>query len=928
MSSIHRRRWWGRFPTCHTAFLCKFGNLPHAVLFATLLIFASSPIRAQQAAAPAEPPKNVVEPLPELSPAWLAGYQLRYTLRVVGDVTKSTSKSIVARLPTGGWLRPDGADLAVQAADGTPLPVCVLSHATTGETLIQFPRHGNDIWYWASAVNPAVPAANAAPFPEGIVLEVRDWAGTDLSNWNAVRDGLTKSEPVIGNALVAEIAQNANPARPATLKKYAVTYRGQLNIKQDGVYRFFVNSEDASFLFIDGFKVCDRAGANARLRGNIPTKSIGTELELKAGTHPLEVYHVLAENPDTYGGCHLLWVPPEAKVWAVVPREAFAQPDLAHVAAVESLGPAPAAVFDYGIDDCLITAGGATLYLVRFEAQGDLPEQVESLEWDFGDGSKAKGRSVRHVYFAQGDYKVSLACGGPLPAYARRVHVWAAPGAISPFSVGLVIQSLTAEWRKLPFDQQDQVLDFLLTCDHPDRWPFIAQVAEERLKADGLDPQFRARLYRSWIEALGHFGRPADLQPVVERALKEFARLPTLQVGVELTEANVYQRQFHDALEAAHRYEALLQKHRRLEHPDLRLAAIRWGDLAAESGDTRRAGELYKTASTLGGEGFRTSAQSDAVTRGALLRVAEQKLRKGDINETNQLLDKIELDYPEQKLEGLYRFLRAESDRYAGRYEDSLKNYEVLLQLRQWAGYRDRALHGIADCYARMDDVPQALHWLTQLEKAFPAYFEKQKLADRQKLLSTRQGRIQAQPSAVGQPAKPPKFQDFITSFEPQEPDWFGKPDNFKIVRGLGIAGPHVGLLEAYPVYLGYLTYNRPLVNLTPGGHYWVEFWYREDLLDIFPGFTTHAYLYIYGEGTQIDPTRGQGTYYLERSLGSWRKVGFVLDAPAANDGRVTLSVLSVGATQIDGLSVRAVPDRELDALSHFIEGAPEGGSP
>jgi len=899
------------------------------LLLAYALACLPSSLFAQATTAPAEPPKNIVEPLPEQAPPWLAGYQLRYTLRVVGDVTKSTSKTIVVRLPTGTWLRPDGADVAVQAADGTALPVAVLSHATTGDALIQFPRHGNDVWYWVSAVNPAAPAAAAQPLPEGIVLEVRDWkVGGDMTSWNAVRAELTKSDPVIGNAFVAEIAQNSNPARPATPRNYAVTYRGYLNIKQDGIYRFFVNAEDASFLFIDGFKVCDRPGSNARIIGNVPTKSIGSDLELKAGVHPVEVYQVLAENPATYGGCLLLWVPPGAKVWAVAPREAFAQPDVALVAGVEAPGPATAAVFECGIDDCLVTAGGATLHLVRFEAQGDLPEQDSQIVWDFGDGTVATGRSVRHVYFASGDYKVSLSCFGPLPPFQRRVHVWAAPGAISPFSVGLIIKSLAADWRTLPIERQDQILDFLFTCDHPDRWPFIAQLAQERLKAAGLDPQFRARLYRSWIEALGYTGRPNDVQPVVAQALKEFAKLPTLQVGIELAEGLVYQRQFKDADEASRKYEAMLTKHRRLEHPDVRLAAIRWGDVSAEAGDSRRAAELYKIAATLGGEGFLASASSDAVTRGALLRVAEQKLRKGDIIETRQLLDKIELNYPEQKLEGLYRFLRAESDRYAGRYEDALRNYEVLLHLKQWAGFRDRALHGIADCYARMDDLPQALRWFSQLEKTHPAYYEKQKLADQQKLLLARQGRIAAQPTDGGPPVKPPRFKDFRTGFEPQEPEWFGKPDNFKIVPGLGFGGPYVGLLDTYPIYFGYMTYNRPLAHLTPGGHFWVEFWYREDLFDMFPGFTPHMFMYLYGEGTQLHPTRGQGACYPERSLGAWRKAGYVLDAPPAIDGRLSMSTLAIGAIQIDALSVQAVTDRQLDALSNFIERTSRGDSP
>ena len=85
-------------------------------------------------------------------------------------------------------------------------------------------------------------------------------------------------------------------------------------------------------------------------------------------------------------------------------------PDFAHVAGIESRA-GPTAVLAHGIDDALVTAGGATMFLVRFEAQGDVPDE-SALQWDFGDGTKGTGRNARHVYFKPGDYEVSLASGG------------------------------------------------------------------------------------------------------------------------------------------------------------------------------------------------------------------------------------------------------------------------------------------------------------------------------------------------------------------------------------------------------------------------------------------------------------------------------------------------------------------------------------
>src|SRR3979411_3301678 len=92
-------------------------------------------------------------------------------------------------------------------------------------------------------------------------------------------------------------------------------------------------------------------------------------------------------------------------------------------------------------------------------------------------------------------------------------------------------------------------------------------------------------------------------------------------------------------------------------------APIHWGDLYTEAGDMVQAEERYRLAKSLGGERFGATGQREAIQRGAQLRIAEQKLRGGDVRGTRLLLERMELDFPGQKLEGMYRFLRAETDR-------------------------------------------------------------------------------------------------------------------------------------------------------------------------------------------------------------------------------------------------------------------------
>jgi hypothetical protein len=265
-------------------------------------------------------------------------------------------------------------------------------------------------------------------------------------------------------------------------------------------------------------------------------------------------------------------------------------------------------------------------------------------------------------------------------------------------------------------------------------------------------------------------------------------------------------------------------------------------------------------------------------------------------------------------VEGLYRFLRAEADRHGGRYEDAMRNYEVLLKLTQWAGFRDRALFGIADTYTRMGDEDKALTWLASLKESFPGYFEKQKLADYQKELETRRDRKKKPAPASTDPVR----DSFVTGFEPGEKVSFGDPSGFVVVPALGIVGPHVGLVDNYPEYRTHANYSRPLHGLSQNGSYWVEIWYRDTLGWGPPTAGPYAQAWLAGDGG----SNGVGQYNFERTLGRWRKLSFNLKGPSSADGKLNLALLNIyGVPELDGLSVRPVSDREHDSLANFLEG-------
>ncbi len=875
-----------------------------------LLLIAGTP--ALQAA----PAPGVDTP----APAWVTGYRVRFPLRLMGDFTnqKFLTESVIARLPAAGWLREDGTDICVQSQDGQLIPASVLSHNPSGDTLIQFKRHGNDPVYWAYAGNPTAPAANAPPIKEGLTAEFRDWAGDSLANWSDVVDGLKKSREITANSFVDLIAQNVNPGRPDTPRNFTASYRGFLRIADTGIYKFHVGAEDAAFLFIDGNRIYEQKGPN-RFKTRFST-SEWAEIVLTKGVHHLELHHVCGTDA-LLANCVLYWksdggkkkLPP-----SLVTNDLFASATLAEATGIEGAGGATAATFVWGVDDTLTTPG-ITLHLARFEAQGDIKDPAQ-IKWDFGDGTRGTGRSPLHVYFKSGDYNVRMYVGADAPLIAKRVYMWTAPVPTSPFSLSQAVASFsTSDWASWDIQRVNTLFDFLAISEQPNRWPLLEKIARHLLNQPDLDFKRRVVLQTTMMEALAEQGRGTESMQLMQDALNAVGKLPTLQVQLLLKGADIQWTYLKEYKEAAQLYEKITSEHRNLDIPSVREAAIHWGDLYTQAGDLVQAGERYRFAKSLGGERFAATGQNEAIQRGAQLRIAEQKLRSGNVRATRLLLERMELDFPDQKLEGMYRFLRAETDRFAGRYDEAIRHYEVLLKLRQWAGFRDRAIHGVADCYFRQEDFAKSLAWLDKLQESFPEYFNLQKLAKFYDVVKASAKSAEAAKKAGATPASL-TFRGYSTGFEPGEPPPSGSAVKISFEPMLGFDGPQVGLIK----YGTELIYTKELKSLLAGNTCWVEFWYREQLQSRehearnVGSFVDIAMI----EDTVNRPVIDRAYIRLERTYGQWRKAAALLKTPLSQNATVRFLFANTygGMLQIDALKILPVSDRQTDLLRSFIE--------
>jgi hypothetical protein len=242
--------------------------------------------------------------------------------------------------------------------------------------------------------------------------------------------------------------------------------------------------------------------------------------------------------------------------------------------------------------------------------------------------------------------------------------------------------------------------------------------------------------------------------------------------------------------------------------------------------------------------------------------------------------------------------------------------------LNRQQGYQDRAFLGMADCYFRSGELEKARKWTGNLKERFPKFYDAQKVADLEKLIDIRLERLKAA-RAQGNPVNA-FFKGFNTGFEPDETESFGTPNGFPVVAAPGMQGPHVAMIDVFPLQANMLTYHRPgLTNLTPGGTYWIEIWHKDIVRPAPPEYPTQrGFLHVYFSPENSKAPEVISSCYLERNSHQWHKLGMKIKAPLAQDFLLKVYFYNqTGIVLFDALSVQPVSDRQVDSLLSFHRG-------
>ncbi len=368
----------------------------------------------------------IVPLVPAADPWHLPGWQARAVVEIVTPATEAGVDTAGVRILCQGRARADGGDYRVLDAAGKAVPFQLMFHDAGRYSLISFRAADPKQRYFVYFGNPKVersaeqvivnPALGSGPpkaawVPKyGFVLQTIQRPEGD--NPQTVAD-MTKliegSKAKYGARYQRRVADGYNSFGPSDY--YISIYRGWINIPKAGKYQFCTVSNEASFSFLDGKELIHWPGRHTVDRGS--RGEVNALVELTAGLHYLEYYH---EEVTLEQMAYLGWRPSaDAGPFSPIPENIYTAPHAAVATRYEDAKGA-LAVFEPVITDSVWPAerSEGQWTRCRFQAAKNaaLPAGT-TYEWDFGDGQKAAGAEVEHVYLSLGKRIVTLTVKGP-----------------------------------------------------------------------------------------------------------------------------------------------------------------------------------------------------------------------------------------------------------------------------------------------------------------------------------------------------------------------------------------------------------------------------------------------------------------------------------------------------------------------------------
>ena len=354
---------------------------------------------------------------------WDSAWGFRQVVDTVEPKAAAGINTAVAALPPDAKCATDGRDVRVLNDKGQFVPYRVIAEA--GKPVhVKFQVAGESggrftIYYG----NPKATAEQHSWSEKlgGLYLETRAnpmQGARNARNLSHFTQILGKSSKALGRKLWPQINDLNNPFGDDDM--YLSIYRGELFCPESGKYGFATNSDDSSFLLIDGQLVCEWPD------GHIPSQTWehrGVKV-LSRGVHKIEYYHL-----ESYGGqlSRAGWKRPSDETYSLIPAWAFVRELPCAVVAAQKFGRPANAFFTFEERPTLrVNVEHTVPHVVFRDCSSSFLGKVDFHRWDLGDGTTSSVPSPRHHYLEPGTYEVSLTVTDDLgyeDKYRRKITV-------------------------------------------------------------------------------------------------------------------------------------------------------------------------------------------------------------------------------------------------------------------------------------------------------------------------------------------------------------------------------------------------------------------------------------------------------------------------------------------------------------------------
>jgi tetratricopeptide (TPR) repeat protein len=352
-------------------------------------------------------------------PWHLPGWNARAVVEIAKASTEPGCDVCGIKVLCQGRAKPDGSDYRVVDSAGKVLPFQLCFHDAKHYSLVSFKCDNPKGKYFVYFDNPKAtraveqvtedPAPGSGP-PKGawvpkygfVLQTIQRPEGDNPRKAEEIAKLMAGSKAKYGARYQRQVSEGYNHFGPSDY--YISIYRGWVRVPKAGKYQFCTVSNEASFSFLDGKELIHWPGHHTVDRGI--RGEVNTLVELTAGLHYLEYYH---EEVTLEQMAFLGWrTSADDGPFAPIPESFYTAPHEGVVRGYD--GPkGPLVTFEPVIADSVWPAERSEGQYTRavFQAGIGLPAGT-TYEWDFGDGQKATGAKVEHVYLTLGTQAVTL----------------------------------------------------------------------------------------------------------------------------------------------------------------------------------------------------------------------------------------------------------------------------------------------------------------------------------------------------------------------------------------------------------------------------------------------------------------------------------------------------------------------------------------